>query len=330
MSVTLGLIIFILIALTFDFMNGFHDSANVVATAIASNAIPPRTALAISALSNLIGPFLFGVAVATTIGSEVVNSEAVTIPVAMAALISAIAWNAITWLLGIPSSSSHALIGGFVGAAIAGYGVGAIHMEGLILVLVGLFISPFIGLIFGWLIYHFTLLIAQYATRRVNIFFRRAQWVTVITLGLSHGTNDAQKTMGIMAMGLVAFGVIPTFYVPAWVIAASALAMAIGTALGGWRLIRTMGAGFYRVRPIHAVTSQVASTVVILGAALVGAPVSTTQVISSSIVGVGTAHRFRMVRWRLVNNIATAWILTIPITGVLGGLTYWLLIRLYV
>lgn len=311
-------------------MNGFHDSANVVATAIASNALPPRIALAISALANLIGPFLFGVAVATTIGSEVVNQDAVTVPVAMAALISAIVWNVITWVLGIPSSSSHALIGGFVGAAITGYGVGAINLEGLILVLIGLFISPFIGLLFGWLIFHFTFLIAQYATRRVNIFFRKAQWVTVITLALSHGTNDAQKTMGIMAMGLVAFGVIPTFYVPKWVVALSAVAMAVGTALGGWRLIRTMGAGFFRVRPIHAFTSQVASSAVILGAALIGAPVSTTQVISSSIVGVGTAHRFPMVRWRLVNNIVTAWILTIPVTGILGGLIYWLLIRLII
>jgi PiT family inorganic phosphate transporter len=159
----------------------------------------------------------------------------------------------------------------------------------------------------------------------VNIFFRRAQWFTSATLGLSHGANDAQKTMGIMAMGLVAFGVIPTFYVPTWVIAASAIAMAAGTALGGWRLIRTMGAGFFRIRPIHAFTSQVASTVVILGASLIGAPVSTTQVISSSIVGAGSAHRFPMVRWRVAYNILLAWLLTIPFTGMLGAVTFWLI-----
>lgn len=320
-------IVFITVALLFDFLNGFHDSANVVATAIASQAMSPRTALAMTALANLVGPFLFGVAVATTIGSEVVTEEAVTVPVAMAALLSAIVWNLLTWWLGIPSSSSHALIGGFVGAAIAGYGFGAIHLEGLFLVLIGLFISPIIGLVIGWLIFRMTFQFAQYSNRRVNIFFRRAQWFTALTLGLSHGANDAQKTMGIMAMGLVAFGVIPTFYVPSWVIAISAIAIAAGTALGGWRLIRTMGAGFFRIRPIHAFTSQVASTAVILGASLIGAPVSTTQVISSSIVGVGAAHRFPMVRWRVAYNILVAWLLTIPITVFLGMVTYWVLSR---
>ena len=325
----LELIIFIFTALLFDFLNGFHDSANVVATAIASQAMSPRAALTMAAVANLIGPFLFGVAVATTIGSEVVTEEAVTVPVAMAALVSAIVWNLLTWLLGIPSSSSHALIGGFVGAAIAGYGVGAINPEGLRLVLIGLFISPIIGLVFGWLFLRFTFLIAQYATPRVNIFFRRGQWFTSAALALSHGANDAQKTMGIMAMGLVAFGVIDTFYIPSWVIAASAAAIAAGTTLGGWRLIRTMGAGFFRIRPIHAFTSQTASTVVILGASLMGAPVSTTQVISSSIVGVGAGHRFPMVRWRVAYNILIAWILTIPLTGLLGAVIFLFLNQFY-
>jgi inorganic phosphate transporter, PiT family len=323
--VGLELILFIFIALLFDFLNGFHDSANVVATTIASQAMSPRTALTMAALANLIGPFLFGVAVATTIGNEVVTAQAVTVPVAMSALVSAIVWNVVTWLLGIPSSSSHALIGGFIGAAVAGYGYGSIHLEGFRLVLVGLFLSPVVGLVIGWLFLRFTFLIAQYATPRVNIFFRSAQWVTSVTLALSHGANDAQKTMGILSMGLVAFGVIPTFHVPVWVIAISALAIAAGTALGGWRLIRTMGAGFFRIRPIHAFTSQTASSVVILGASLLGAPVSTTQVISSSIVGVGAGHRFPMVRWRVAYNILIAWILTIPITGILGAVTFWLL-----
>ena len=323
-----GLILFLVIALTFDFLNGFHDSANVVATAIASRALTPRVALTMAALTNLIGPFLFGVAVATTIGNEVLTSEAVTVPVAMAALISAIVWNLVTWLLGIPSSSSHALMGGFIGAAIAGYGFEAIKLEGLRLVIIGLFISPVIGLVFGWLFLHVMLFFAQWSTPQVNTFFKRAQWVTSLTLGLSHGTNDAQKTMGIISMGLVAFGVIPTFYVPNWVIAACAVSIAAGTALGGWKLIRTMGAGFYRIRPIHAFTSQLASTVVILGSAIMGAPVSTTQVISSSIVGTGAAHRFPMVRWRLAGNIVVAWIVTIPITGLLGAVTYWLLVQI--
>jgi len=323
----LELILFISIALVFDFLNGFHDSANVVATAIASRAIPPRAALTLSALTNFIGPFLFGVAVATTIGSEVVSEEAMTVPVAMAALISAIVWNLVTWWLGIPSSSSHALIGGFIGAAIAGYGIYSIKLNGLLVVLIGLFISPLIGLIMGWFIMRLILFVGRIFTPSVNIFFRRAQWITVTMLGLSHGSNDAQKTMGVMAMGLLAFGVIDTFYIPSWVIFASASAIALGTALGGWRLIRTMGAGFYRIRPVHAFTSQVASASVILGSALLGAPVSTTQVISSSIVGAGAAQRAPMVRWGVFRNIFSAWMLTIPITGLLGAVTYWLLNR---
>jgi len=319
------LIIFILTALVFDFLNGFHDSANVVATAITSRAMPPNIALAIAALANFIGPFLFGVAVATTIGDEVVAQEAVTVPVALAALFSAIIWNIVTWLLGIPSSSSHALIGGFVGAAIAGYGVQAIEVEGLMKVLFGLFISPILGLAFGWLIMRILLLFGKWMTPRINLFFLRGQWVTSITLALSHGSNDAQKTMGIMTMGLMAFGVIDEFVVAQWVIAASAFAIALGTMFGGWRLIRTMGAGFFRIRPIHAFSSQVAGTIVILGGALAGAPVSTTQVISSTIVGTGAAHRVPMVRWALASQIVFAWFLTIPLTGLLGALGYTLL-----
>lgn len=317
------LVFFVTIALTFDFLNGFHDSANVVATAIASRAISPRWALVIAALANLLGPFLFGVAVATTIGNEVVTSEAVTIPVAMAALVSAIIWNLLTWLLGIPSSSSHALIGGFVGAAVMGYGVHVIRLEGLMKVVIALFTSPILGLFFGWLIMRQTLYLGQWMTPRVNVFFRRIQWLTAASLGLSHGTNDAQKTMGMITMGLVAFGVLPVFHVPTWVIAASATAMGLGTAFGGWRLIRTMGGGFYRIRPIHAFSSQLASTIVILGAALLGGPVSTTQVISSTIVGAGAAQRVPMVRWGLAGQILIAWILTIPATGLLGAAALW-------
>lgn len=322
----LTLIIFVAIALTFDFLNGFHDSANVVATAIASRAMSPRTALAMAALTNFLGPFLFGVAVATTIGNEVLEHRAVTIPVAMAALLSAIIWNILTWWLGIPSSSSHALIGGFVGAAITGYGVEVIRMEGMDKVLVGLFISPLIGLIFGWIFMRITLAFGRVTSPRINTFFRRAQWLTAVALGLSHGTNDAQKTMGILTLGLVAFGVLPTFHVPLWVIAACAAAIALGTALGGWRLIRTMGGKFFRIRPIHAFSSQVASATVILGAALLGAPVSTTQVISSTIVGSGSAERIQKVRWGVAGQIVLAWVFTIPATGLLGALFYALLL----
>ena len=324
----LTLIIFVTIGLTFDFLNGFHDSANVVATAIASRAISPKIALTIAAISNLIGPFLFGVAVATTIGSEVLAQEAVTIPVAMSALISAIVWNVLTWWLGIPSSSSHALIGGFIGAAIMGYGMSVIRMEGMNKVLFGLFLSPVIGLSVGWLIMKITMEIGKNISPRINSFFRYSQWFTTILLGLSHGTNDAQKTMGILTLGLVAFGVIPSFHVPFWVIAACALSIGLGSALGGWRLIRTMGGKFFRIRPIHAFSSQIASTAVILSSALLGSPVSTTQVISSTILGAGTAERIQKVRWGVAGQIVMAWIFTIPATGALGALFYLLLNRI--
>jgi PiT family inorganic phosphate transporter len=321
--VNIWLVFFVAIALIFDFLNGFHDSANVVATSIASRAIPPRVALTMAALADFIGPFLFGVAVATTIGSEVVNQEAVTVPVALAALSSAIIWNILTWRLGIPSSSSHALIGGFVGAAIAGFGVSAIRLDGMIKVVTGLFISPFLGLFLGWLVMRLVWTLGKSMTPRANIFFLRSQYLSTMGLGLSHGANDAQKTMGILTLGLVAFGVLPEFAVPTWVILASASAISLGTFFGGWRLIRTMGAGFYRVRPLHAFSSQVASFGVIIGAALWGAPVSTTQVISSSIVGAGSAERINKVRWGVATQIVSAWMLTIPFTGLLGALMFW-------
>jgi inorganic phosphate transporter, PiT family len=321
--VNIWLVFFVAIALIFDFLNGFHDSANVVATSIASRAIPPRVALTMAALADFIGPFLFGVAVATTIGSEVIDQEAVTVPVALAALSSAIIWNLVTWRLGIPSSSSHALIGGFVGAAIAGFGLSAIRLDGMLKVITGLFISPFLGLFLGWLVMRIVWSLGKSMTPRANVFFLRSQYLSTMGLGLSHGANDAQKTMGILTLGLVAFGVLPEFAVPTWVVLASASAISLGTFFGGWRLIRTMGAGFYRVRPLHAFSSQVASFGVIIGAALWGAPVSTTQVISSSIVGAGSAERINKVRWGVATQIVSAWMVTIPFTGLLGALMYW-------
>jgi PiT family inorganic phosphate transporter len=317
---------FVAIALLFAFLNGFHDSASVVATAIASRAIPPRWALVLTTLANLVGPFLFGVAVATTVGHDVMSEQTVTVPVAMSAFLSAIIWIALTRLLGIPSSSSHALLGGFAGAAIAGFGLGVVHLAGLYKVILGLFVSPVIGLFLGWFTMRQMLFIGRMMSPHVNFYFRRTEWVTILALGLSHGTNDAQKTMGILVMGLVAFGVLPGFHIPLWVIVANATAIGLGTALGGWRLLHTMGSGLYRrIRAIHAFSSQIASTVVILGMTLLGAPVSTTQVIRSSILGAGTAQRAGMVRWSMAGEILLAWILTIPSTGLLGALTFWLL-----
>jgi PiT family inorganic phosphate transporter len=275
-----------------------------------------------TAAAHFVGPFLFGVAVATTIGHEVVQEASVTLPVIEAGLISAIIWNLFTWFFGIPSSSSHALVGGIVGAVFMQSGWDALRMEGLTKVLVALLVSPLLGLIIGYLVMKTVLFLARGASPRINWFFKRGQWGTALWLGLSHGTNDAQKTMGIITMALLADGVINTFAVPTWVIALSAAAIALGTALGGWRLIRTLGAKFYKIRPVHGFTSQISSATVILGAALLGGPVSTTQVVSSSILGVGSAERVSKVRWGVVGQIVTTWVLTIPATAAVAALVY--------
>jgi PiT family inorganic phosphate transporter len=310
------------LALVFDFFNGFHDSSNIVATVISSRAMSPRRILLLTAAAHFVGPFLFGVAVATTIGHEVVRESAVTLPVIEAALIAAIAWNVITWLMGIPSSSSHALVGGIIGAVLIQSGPEALRAEGLTKVIAALLISPVLGLIVGYLVMSLVLFLARGASPRINWFFKRGQWVTALWLSLSHGTNDAQKTMGIITMALLAGGVIEVFVVSGWVIALSAGAIAFGTALGGWRLIRTLGGKFYKIRPIHGFTSQIASASVIMGAALIGGPVSTTQVVSSSIMGVGSAERLSKVRWGMAGQIVTAWVLTIPATAVVAALVY--------
>lgn len=321
------LLFFVGTALLFDFLNGFHDSANTVATMISSRAMAPRHALFLSACAHLLGPFLFGVAVATTIGHEVVLEEAATLTVILAGLLAASGWNVLTWLLGIPSSSSHALVGGLVGAAAIGHGSQAILLPGLTKVLLALLISPIAGLIGGYLLMKIVFFLARAATPRINLLFKRAQLVTSLGLALSHGTNDAQKTMGIITMGLLAGGVLPRFVVPSWVIAACAGAMALGTMLGGWRIIRTLGGRFYKIRPIHSFTSQVSSALVILAAALTGGPVSTTHVVSATILGVGSAERLGKVRWGAMRQIVTAWLLTLPGTALLAALCYLLLER---
>jgi PiT family inorganic phosphate transporter len=317
-----SLIIFIAAALAFDFLNGFHDSANIVATMISSRAMGPRRALMLSAAAHFTAPFLFGVAVATTIGLEVVQPHASTIPVVLAALLAAIVWNLITWLLGIPSSSSHALVGGLVGAAIVGYGVDAVQPRGLMKVFAALLLSPLVGLIGGYISMKVVLFLARGASPRINRFFKRAQTLTALALALSHGTNDAQKTMGIITMGLMGAGFLTQFQVPLWVIAASAGSISMGTAMGGWRIIRTLGGRFYKIRPVHGFTAQIASAAVITGAALLGGPVSTTQVVSSAILGVGSAERLNKVRWGVAGNIVTAWLLTVPASALLAALAY--------
>ncbi len=315
----------LVLALTFDFLNGFHDAANVVATMIASRALSPRAALGLAAVANLAGPFLFGVAVATTVGSEVVEPVSATITVVMAALLSASIWNVVTWWGGIPSSSSHALAGGLVGGALAFGGPAMLKPEGLIKVALALFISPILGFLIGWILMRVTLALASGASPKVNHTFNRMQLVTATALALAHGTNDAQKTMGIITLGLVTLGFQSEFHVPTWVIVASATAIGTGTAAGGWRIIRTLGGKFYRIRPIHSFVSQLASATVILGASLLGGPVSTTHVVSSAIVGVGASERMSQVRWTNLTDILIAWLITVPITTVIAAVLYILL-----
>jgi PiT family inorganic phosphate transporter len=278
-----------------------------------------------TAIANFFGPFIFGVAVATTIGHDIVASENINIEVIIAALISAIAWNVLTWVIGIPSSSSHAIIGGIIGAVVVGAGFKAIIMSGVIKVLITLFASPLIGFAAGWIIANLVYLLSWKATPKVNTVFKRLQIVTSLGLALSHGTNDAQKTMGIITLGLLITGKITSFEVPFWVVLVCATAIALGTALGGWQLIRTLGSKFYKIRPIHAFSSQAASAAVILAASLVGGPVSTTQVVSTSIMGVGAADRVSKVRWGVAGEILSAWLITIPATALLAGAIYWLI-----
>jgi PiT family inorganic phosphate transporter len=316
------LIFIIAIAMIFDFLNGFHDSSNIVATVISSRALSPQKALGMTAIAEFAGPFLFGVAVATTIGSEVVNPDAISSAVIVSALSSAILWNLITWYFGWPSSTSHALIGGLIGAVGMAEGLETIHLAGLEKVLIALFLSPVLGLVCGYLVLKLIYFLARGATPRINTFFKRSQLATSLALALSHGTNDAQKTMGIIAMAMVTTGYSAKFHVPWWVITLSASAIALGTATGGWRLIRTLGGKFYKIRPVHAFATQLTSAGIILGAALLGGPVSTTQVVSSAILGAGSADRVSKVRWTVARDIAVAWVLTIPISALVAAGIY--------
>jgi PiT family inorganic phosphate transporter len=324
---SLSIIAVIALALGFDFLNGIHDSSNVVATMISSRALTPRVALGMTAIAEFSGPLIFGVAVANTIGHEVVAAEAINLQVILAALISAILWNLLTWYIGFPSSSSHALIGGFIGAVIVGAGWRAIQLPGVGKILIALFISPIIGFVFGYIILRLVMLLSWKSTPKINGFFKRSQILTSLALALSHGANDAQKTMGIITLALVTGGYLQVFSVPLWVILLSGGMIALGTAMGGWRLIKTLGGKFYKIRPVDGFATQLASATVILGASLFGGPVSTTQVVSSAIMGVGAAERINKVRWTVAQEIATAWLLTIPTTALIAGGIYWILIQ---
>jgi len=322
------LIIVIALALIFDFLNGMRDASNIVATMISSRAFSPWTALGIAAVAEFVGPFLFGVGVAKTIGADIIQSDILTLNAIASALIGAIVWNLITWYFGVPGSSSHALIGGMVGAVMMSAGRDAIKLAGLGKVLLALFIVPLVGFVLGFFATRLLYFLVRGASPRINEFFKRGQWLTAFVMAFGQGTNDAQKTMGIIVLSLVVGNALSAFQVPLWVVAVSAAAIAIGTGLGGRRLIRTLGGKFYKIRPLHSFSTQLSSAFVIVIASLFGLPVSASHVVSSAIVGVGSSERISKVRWSVAEDIITAWLITIPASGLLSAGVYWLIMNL--
>ena len=317
----------IAVALVFDFINGFHDAANSIATVVSTRVLTPMQAVAWAAFFNFVAAFGFGVQVARTVGKGVVQSTVVDQWVILGALTGAIAWNLITWYYGIPSSSSHALIGGFAGAALAKAGWGALIPSGLLKIAVFIVLAPVIGMVLGFALMVATLWIfRRVRPSRVDKLFRRLQLISAAFYSLGHGTNDAQKTMGIIAILLFSSGYLgPEFYVPFWVVLAAHAAMAFGTMAGGWRIVKTMGMKLTKLRPVGGCCAETAGAVMLIGTAVGGIPVSTTHTITGSIMGVGAVQRFSAVRWGLAGHIVWAWILTIPLAGALAALTWFLL-----
>ena len=328
-SITLTLVAVFALATAFDYINGFHDTANAIATSVSTRALRPQYAIVLSAVANFFGA-LTGTEVAKTVGAGIVRTpdgHPGQVIIA-AALVGAITWNLITWRLGIPSSSSHALIGGLIGATVVAVGTAGLLAEGIVTkVLVPLVSSPVVGMALGLaaMVVLFNLL-RRANPRILNDRFRRLQLLSAGYMAFSHGSNDAQKTMGIMTLALVSAGVLRDFTVPVWVILLAAGAISLGTAAGGWRIIRTMGTRVVKLDPVHGFAAETTAATVIFGASHLGMPVSTTHVISSAIMGVGASDRLSAVRWGVATNIVWAWILTIPASGVVAALS-WLVLR---
>src|SRR3989338_3687956 len=320
----------ILLALFFDFINGFHDAANSIATVIGTRVLKPLYAVSLAATANFLGPFIFGVAVATTIGKGIINPDFVTMEIILGALVGAIVWDLITWFWGLPSSSSHALIGGIIGAGIAGIGTHAILFDGLTKVGMGIIISPVVGLIGAFLLG--ILLLTIFAKRKpiqVNSIFGKLQLVSSTYFSLTHGANDGQKTMGIIALILLTEGVITTFDVPFYVILMAALAISLGTFFGGWRIVKTMAVKITQLKPYQGFAAETSGATILAVLAHAGIPASTTHAISGSIMGAGAVRRISAVRWGIGKRIVWAWIITIPASA---GVSYlaMLLIQLFV
>ncbi len=319
----------ILVALVFDFINGFHDAANSIATVVSTRVLSPMQAVAWAAFFNFVAAFGFGVNVARTVGKGVVEAAVVDHWVILAGLTGAIVWDLITWYYGIPTSSSHALIGGFAGAAVVKAGFGSLIPSGLGKIIVFMIVAPLLGLALGFSFMVSVFWIFRRARpSRVDWLFRRLQLVSAAAYSLGHGTNDAQKTMGIIAILLFSSGYLGSdFYVPIWVILAAHAAISLGTLAGGWRIVRTMGMRITKLRPVGGFCAEGAAALMLIGTAVGGIPVSTTHTITGSIVGIGATQRLSAVRWGVAGRILWAWILTIPLSALLAALTWLILPR---
>lgn len=326
-SLFLFTILIVFFALSFDFINGFHDTANAIATSVSTKALKPRHAIILAAGMNFVGAMTF-TGVAKTITKDIVDPF--TLPngsiVILAALIAAITWNLITWYYGIPSSSSHALIGSIAGAAIAAAGFGQLMWGGFLNIIAALIISPILAFGVGFIIYTIIKNIFKNANlAKTNRRFRMVQVLTAAIQAYSHGTNDAQKAMGIITLALMTNGYLSTDGIPFWVQLSCATAIGLGTSVGGWKIIKTVGGKIMKIRPVNGVAADLTGASVIFGATLIHLPVSTTHVISSSIMGVGTAHRVKGVNWGTAKNMLLTWIITLPISASIAALVYWVL-----
>jgi inorganic phosphate transporter, PiT family len=311
------------LALVFDFLNGFHDAANAIATVVVTRVLTPLQAVLLSGLANFAGYFLFGVAIANTVGKGIIIPAQVTLLIILAALVGAITWNIITWILGLPTSSSHALIGGMVGSALVAAGTKALVFSGIAKIFAFIIIAPLLGMIGAMLFTTAVLFMFRNSKRRKSdVWFRRLQLVSATIYSISHGTNDAQKTMGVIALTLVSAGALATFSIPVWVVFCCYTAICLGTFCGGWRIVKTMGTNITKIRAREGFCAETASGFVLLASAHLGIPVSTTHVISGSIMGVGAVENARAVRWRTARRIIWSWILTIPISALVGALSY--------
>jgi len=320
-------ILIVICALAFDFINGFHDTANAIATSVSTKALKPRHAILLAATMNFIGAMTF-TGVAKAITKDIVDPFTLQNGslVILAALLSAIAWNLITWYYGIPSSSSHAIIGSIAGAAIAAAGFSSLNYSGFIKIIQALLISPVLAFVVGYLVYSlFKIIFKNNNLAKTNKGFRTFQIFTAAIQAYSHGTNDAQKAMGIITMALIASGNLTTDDVPFWVQFACALAMGLGTSVGGWKIIKTVGGNIMKIRPVNGVAADITGAMIIFGATFIHLPVSTTHVISSSIMGVGASHRLKGVKWGTAQRMLITWVITLPISATLAGLIYFVL-----